>query len=50
MTHEEIIHRIRVEIDKLYEKYEGHPLIEKDDIMFGFENIINDYYEETSIF
>ena len=33
MTQEEIIHRIRREIDKIYEKYEGHPLIEEADIM-----------------
>ena len=44
MTQEEIIHRIRQEIDKIYEKYEGHPLVEEEDIMDGFEEIINDYY------
>ena len=49
MTTEEIIKRIREEIDKIYERYEGHPLIEKEDIMDGFEGIINDYYEEQSI-
>lgn len=49
MTPEEIIKRIREEIDKIYEKYEGHPLIEKDDIMAGFEDIIVDYCEERSL-
>ena len=48
MTAEEIIAKLRKEIDKLYDKYEGHPLIEKDDIMNGFEDIINDYYEDLS--
>lgn len=48
MEIEQIIHRIREEIDKIYEKYEGHPLIEKDDIMEGFEDIINEYYEDLS--
>lgn len=50
MTQEEIIHRIRQEIDKIYEKYEGHLLVEEEDIMDGFEEIINDYYKEKSIF
>ena len=50
MTQEEIIHRIREEIDKIYEKYEGHPLIEEDDIMEGFEIIISDYCEEKSLY
>ena len=48
MTQEELIDRIRKEIDKIYEKYEGHPLIEDEDIMEGFEEIINDYYEDLS--
>jgi len=50
MTQEEIIGRIREEIDKINLKYEGHPLIEKEDIMGGFEDIINDFYEEKSPF
>lgn len=50
MTQDEIISRIREEIDKIYEKYEGHPLIEESDIMEGFEIIISDYYEEKSLF
>lgn len=50
MTAEEIISRIRESIDKVIDKYEGHPLIEKDDIMGDFEDIINDYYEEKSLF
>ncbi len=48
MTAEKIISRIREEIDKIYEKYEGHPLIEEDDLLEGFEDIINDYYEDIS--
>lgn len=48
MTSEEIIHRIRVEIDKIYEKYEGNPLIEEEDCLEGFEEIISDYYEDLS--
>lgn len=50
MTIEEIIDRIRQEIDKIYDKYEGHPLVEEEEIMDGFEDIINDYYEEQSNF
>ena len=50
MTHGQIIHRIREAVDKVYEKYEGHPLIEEKDIMEGFEDIINDYYEQFSTF
>lgn len=50
MTTEQMLHRIREAIDDIYEKYEGHPLIEEDDIMDGFERIINDYYEEKSYF
>lgn len=48
MTIEDMISRIREECDKLYEKYEGNPLIEEDDILEGFEEIINDYYEDLS--
>ena len=48
MTAEEIIKRIREEIDKIYEKYEGHPLIEGG-LLDGFESIISDYYEAKSI-
>jgi hypothetical protein len=50
MTEEEIISRIRKAIDDVNTKYEGHPLIEEGNIMDGFEDIINDYYEEKSIF
>lgn len=50
MTPEEIIGRIRTAIDKVNDKYEGHPLIEDEDIMADFEDIINDYYEEKSLF
>ena len=50
MTQEEIISRIREEIDKIYEKYEGECLIEQCHIMDGFEEIISDYYEERSKF
>ena len=48
MTIEDVIYRIREECDKLYEKYEGNPLIEEDDILEGFEEIINDYYEDKA--
>ncbi len=48
MTAEGIIHEIRVELDKLYEKYEGNPLIEGG-LLDGFESIISDYYETQSI-
>ena len=48
MKAEEIIARIRKACDTLYEKYEGNPLIEKDDILAPFENIINDYYENLN--
>jgi hypothetical protein len=50
MTVEDIISRISDAIDKIYEKYEGHPLVEDEDILEDFEQIINDYYEEKSIF
>ena len=49
MTTEEIISRLRKEIDKLYEKYEGTAMIEEEDAMQGFEDIITDYYEDISI-
>ena len=45
MKAEEIISRLRTEIDKIYEKYEWNPLVEDEDIMGGFEDIIVDYYE-----
>lgn len=48
MEAEKIISRIREEIDKIYEKYEGHPLVEQEDIMDGFEDIIVEYYEDLS--
>ena len=48
MEAEKIISRIREEIDKIYEKYEGHPLVEQEDIMDGFEDIIHEYYEDLS--
>ena len=48
MKAEEIITRIRQAGDAIYEKYEGNPLIEKDDIIAPFEDIINDYYEDLS--
>lgn len=49
MTAEEIIARLRKEIDRMYEDYEGTALIEEEDAMSGFEDIINDYYEDKSI-
>jgi hypothetical protein len=48
MTAEEIVSRIRKACDSIYEKYEGNPLIEDDDILEPFEEIINDYYEDIS--
>ena len=48
MNVEEIIKRIRKTCDTIYEKYEGNHLIEKDDILAPFEDIINDYYEDLS--
>lgn len=48
MTSQEIIHRLRKEIDRMYEDYEGTSLIETEDAMEGFEEIINDYYEDLS--
>lgn len=49
MTGEKIIARPRKEIDRMYEKYEGTAIIEEEDAMSGFEDIINDYYEDKSI-
>jgi hypothetical protein len=48
MKAEEIIIRIRQACDTIYEKYEGNPLIENDDILAPFEDIINDYYENLN--
>ena len=48
MTIEDVISRIGEECDKLYERYEGNPLIEEDDILEGFEDIISDYYEDKA--
>ena len=48
MEAEKIISRIREEIDKIYEKYEGYPLVEQENIMDGFEDIIQEYYEDLS--
>ncbi len=48
MTAEEIIARLRKEIDRMYEDYEGTPMIEEEGAMDGFEQIINDYYEDLS--
>ena len=48
MKAEEIIIRICQACDAIYEKYEGNPLIERDDILASFEDIINDYYEDLS--
>jgi len=48
MKAEEIITRIRQACDAIYEEYEDNPLIEKDDIIAPFEDIINDYYEDLS--
>lgn len=48
MTAEEIITRLRKEIDRMYQDYEGTPIIEEEDAMGGFEDIINDYYEDLS--
>lgn len=48
MNEEEIITKIRQVCNTIYEKYEGNPLIEKDDILAPFEDIINDYYEDLS--
>lgn len=47
MTAEEIIARLRKEIDRMYEDYTG-TAIEQEDAMAGFEDIINDYYEDLS--
>ena len=48
MKAEEIIKRIRQACDTIYKKYEGNPLIEKDDILAPFEDIIVDYCEELN--
>lgn len=48
MKAEEIISRLRKEIDKVYEQYEGEHLIEDCDLMQGFEDIINDYCEDKN--
>lgn len=45
MLKEDIIKQISDEYDRLIEKYEGHPLIEQEGILFGFADIINDFYE-----
>lgn len=45
MSKEEIIKRIRLECDRLYEKYEYNPLIESG-LLDGFEDIIVDYCED----
>ena len=50
MTTEDIVHRIREACDGIYEKYEGHPLIEREDLLDPFEDIIQDYYEEKSFY
>lgn len=49
MAPAEIISRIRQAIDHIYEKYEGNPLIEQEDIMGGFEDIITDYYQNQQM-
>ena len=49
MKAEEIISRLRKEIDRMYEDYEGTSMIEEEDAMEGFEEIINDYYEDLSL-
>lgn len=41
---EQIILRIREEIDKVYEKFEDNPLVEQEGIMDGFEDIITEFY------
>ena len=46
MTAEEIINRLRKEIDRVYKNYEGASIVEQEDIMQGFESIITDYYED----
>lgn len=38
MKAEEIIHRLRKEIDLIYEKYEGHPLVGKEALAQDFCN------------
>lgn len=47
MTADEIIHRIRQEIDKVYVTFKDRiPEETLDDITDGFEWIITDYYED----
>ena len=46
MKAEDIIKRIRVTCDTLFDKYEGNPVAE--DILEHYEDIINDYYEYLS--
>lgn len=48
MTAEEIISQLRRAIDNVYSKYEGNPLVEEEDIMEEFEEIISSYYEDIS--
>lgn len=48
MKAEEIITRIRQACDVIYEKYEGNTLIEEEDMLEPFEEIISDYYEDLS--
>ena len=48
MKAEEIITRIRQACDAIYKKYEGNPLIEEEDMLEPFEEIISDYYEDLS--
>ena len=48
MKAEEIIKRIRKTCDTIYEKYEGNSLIEDEDLLEPFEEIINEYYEDLS--
>lgn len=45
MLKDDIIKRISDEYDRLIEKYEGHPLIEQEGILFGFADIINEFYD-----
>ena len=48
MTAEEIISQLCKAIDNVYSKYEGNPLIEEEDIMGEFEEIISSYCEDVS--
>lgn len=49
MTDKDIIKRLREEIDRMYKDYEGTTMIEQEEAMAGFEDIINDYYEDLSL-